>query len=354
MLGGCLASLRGLVDEVVVVDTGSVDDSPRIAASHGAKVIHHPWRNDFAEARNVSLDHTTGQWVLYIDADERVVTGDRRSLADLLTTTSHTAFRVLLKPTLDSTAYREYRLWRNDPRIRFDGVIHERVATAIHRVAEQDGCDIGLVDILIQHIGYEGDQTAKHRRNLPLLRRRLVAEPENLFVWHHLSRVLDGLGETDEAEHVLEQAVGVAAAQSHVDPCGVLVYADLVARRRDRGMPVTDLLAEALAAYPTNCVLLYLEGQVLTEAGEYQEAVDRFDRLLAVVPGSLAPGSPSYDERLFGDLAHSGRALALFRAGRFDEAAESYRAAEALMPSNPEYSVKRQLAEARAGRTNLG
>ncbi|MCU1359899.1 MAG: glycosyltransferase [Ilumatobacteraceae bacterium] len=351
MLGGCLESLRALVDEVIVVDTGSVDGTQAIAASYGAKVVHHPWRNDFAEARNVSLDHATGQWVLYIDADERVVSGDRNDLQQLLASQSHTAFRVLLKPTLDSTPYREYRLWRHDPRIRFEGVIHERVSTAIHRVAQQDGRDIGLADVLIQHIGYEGDQTRKHLRNLPLLRRQLADEPDNLFVWHHLSRVLDGLGQDDEAEQVLQQAVAVAAAQTRVDPLGVLVYTDLIAKRRDRGAPVTDLLAQARATYPTNCILLYIEGQQLTQQGQYQEAVDRFEELLAVDPNDLPPGSPSYDQRLFGDLAHEGHALALFRAGRYAQAADAYAAAEALMPSIPEYSVKRQLAQARARTT---
>ena len=68
----CLASLDGLVDEVVVVDTGSVDDTIAIAEAHGARVAHEPWKNDFARCRNRSLDLATGDWILYIDADERV------------------------------------------------------------------------------------------------------------------------------------------------------------------------------------------------------------------------------------------------------------------------------------------
>lgn len=348
VLDACLASLHGIVDEIVVVDTGSVDGSPTIAAAHGARVVHHPWRDDFADARNVSLDLVTGRWVMYVDADERIVGADRREIERVLAGDDHTAFRVLLKPTLDSTPYREYRLWRHDPRIRFEGVIHERVSTAIHRVAADDGRDIGLIDIVVQHVGYEGDQTAKHRRNLPLLRRQLEAEPDNLFVWHHLSRVLDGLGEHDEAERVLVQAVDVARSLPGVDPLGVLAYADLVERRLDRGEDVTALLAEAVERHPDNCVLVHLDGRALVRAGAHDEAIARFDRLLATDTTAFAPDSPSYDERLFADLAHAGRALALFRAGRFAEAAEAYRAAEAAMPSVLDYSVKARLAEARA------
>jgi tetratricopeptide (TPR) repeat protein len=349
-LGPCLESLEGLVDEIVVVDTGSVDESPAIAAGYGARVVHHLWRDDFAEARNVSLDEARGQWILYVDADERIVEGDRGYLETLLTNATEVAFRVLLKPTLDSTPYREYRLWRHDPRIRFEGVIHERVVSAIHRVAKGEGRGVGLADVMIQHVGYEGDQTAKHRRNLPLLRRRLASEPGDLFVWNHLARVLEGLGEGDEAERVLERAVEVAGAKPRVDRFGVLAYADLIRRRRQRGAEVAALLAEARAAYPTNCLLLYLDGLDLIERGAYEDAIDRFDRILSVDPTMLPADSPSYDERLFGELSHEGRAFALFKVGRYAEAADSYGAAASLVPSNPAYPVKQQLAQARADR----
>src|SRR5437764_6936259 len=71
-LAGCLASLRGAVDEIVVVDTGSSDGSPAVAEGFGAVVLHHEWTGNFSEARNLGLDRATGEWILYIDADERL------------------------------------------------------------------------------------------------------------------------------------------------------------------------------------------------------------------------------------------------------------------------------------------
>jgi glycosyltransferase involved in cell wall biosynthesis len=352
VLGPCLESVQGLVDEIVVVDTGSVDESPAIAVGLGARVVHHRWRDSFADARNVSLDEANGQWILYIDADERVVERNRPYLEALLADTSQVAFRVLLKPTLGSTPYREYRLWRNDPRIRFEGVIHEKVVPAIHRVADDDGRGVGLADVLLQHVGYEGDQTSKHRRNLPLLRRQLAAEPDNLFVWHHLARVLEGLGEGDEAEGVLERAVDVARAKSFNDPFGVLAYADLIRRRLQRGAEVGPLLSEARAAYPANCLLLYLEGEDLIARGAYDDAIDRFDRILRFDPTQVSADSPAYDECLLGELPHAGRGFALFKAGRYSDAADAYQAAEAFAPSNSAYAVKRKLAQARARRAS--
>ena len=81
-----LASVQGVVDEIIVVDTGSTDDTAAIAASFGARVIHSPFQDDFAAVRNVSLDAATHPWILVLDADEVLAPGAgnalRRAAAD--------------------------------------------------------------------------------------------------------------------------------------------------------------------------------------------------------------------------------------------------------------------------------
>ncbi len=71
-ISGCLESVRGLVDEIIVVDTGSADRTKETARSCGAKVFSFPWTGNFAEARNESLRHATGDWIIFLDADERL------------------------------------------------------------------------------------------------------------------------------------------------------------------------------------------------------------------------------------------------------------------------------------------
>jgi glycosyltransferase involved in cell wall biosynthesis len=349
-LPDCLTSLRDVVDDIVVVDTGSVDDSPAIAAAYGARVFHRPWDDDFAAARNAALDRCESEWILYIDADERLDPVPRATVEALLAGVPEVAFRLLLRPWTGATPYREYRLWRNDPRIRFEGVIHEKVVPAIHAVADADHRPIGVCDLLLTHVGYEGDQTRKHHRNLPLLRRQVRVEPGNVFNWHHLARVLAGLGRHRQSERVLRHAIEVTRAKSVTDPNGVLAYSDLIAIRHERGEDVTELLAEARGMYPHNCLLLWQEARALTAAGRHDEAIAAFDELLAVDLERLPDYGPAYDERLFGELSHEGRGLCLFRLGRYSEAAAAYAAAAACAPDDPSYLVKQQLALARARR----
>src|SRR5262249_59148278 len=84
VLAGCLRSIRDVVDEIVIVDTGSTDRSIPIAQQFGARLFDHRWRDDFAEARNEALARARGRFILYIDADERLSSTSRSQMARLL------------------------------------------------------------------------------------------------------------------------------------------------------------------------------------------------------------------------------------------------------------------------------
>ena len=83
-LPACLESVRDLFHEVIVVDTGSTDRTKEIAASFGARVFDFPWVDNFAAARNAALDHATGDWIFWMDADDRLDEVNRRKLSERL------------------------------------------------------------------------------------------------------------------------------------------------------------------------------------------------------------------------------------------------------------------------------
>lgn len=348
-LPACLASLETVVDEVVVVDTGSDDGTDTIARQAGARVLHRPWDGDFSAARNLGLDACRGRWILYVDCDERVRPISRERIESLLDSDrAHVAFRVLLRPFVGWTPYREFRLWRNDARIRFRNVIHEEIVSALTDIALTDGLLIGDCDLELDHVGYEGDQRHKHLRNLPLLREQLAAEPRNVFNWRHLAAVLRGLDQPEEAEIALRQAVQAARDEPVPSVHGGGPYFDLITLMHARGEDAGALLDEAEGRYPTNRLWPWLRSQLALDAGLAEKALAHVDKILAVDVDALADEGIAYDARIFGAAAHAQRGLCLFRLGRFAEAAAAYAEAEALEPDTMEHRVKRQLCEARA------
>ena len=333
-LEDCLGSLRNVADEIVVVDTGSSDDTREIAARHGARVFEFPWAEDFAAARNEALRHATGRFVLYIDADERVHPVAPADRAALLADDSVVAYKVRFRPRTGFTRYREYRIFRNDPRIRFRGVMHETVVPDIHAVAARDGLRIADCSVTIDHLGYDGDQARKHRRDVPLLRARLERDPEHVYSWTHLGRALASLGDADGARAAWIRGIEAVRRQSKADPSDSLPYTALIQSELRRGVDPADLLDEANARFPGNHVVAWAHGRALMAQGRFAEAIPVFERLTAVdveddmdptarvrhadvrtlgdcVPGALLlPGRPLRGERT---ILCPGRGLAARR-----------------------------------------
>jgi cytochrome c-type biogenesis protein CcmH/NrfG len=197
-------------------------------------------------------------------------------------------------------------------------------------------------------VGYEGDQTTKHRRNLPLLLAQLEAEPDNIFNWTHLGRVWAGLGEPEKAEAALDRAVALERQSPVATDQGLAAFAELAKLRHARGMDVAELVHEGLDRYPENWLLVWVKGHVDLEAGRYDDAAASFRRLLAVDTATLPGVGMAYDSGIFGSWAHASLGQVHFRAGRYADAAAAYAEAERLEPDNQEWAVKRRLAEARS------
>jgi tetratricopeptide (TPR) repeat protein len=350
-LPACLESIRNVVDEIVIVDTGSTDDTVSIARSYGARVEIHPWREDFATPRNLGLDLARGRWILYIDADERLRPVSVASVRARLERAEEVALRVRLKLFSGATPAWEYRLWRSDPRIRFAGVMHEKVTSAIARVAKADQLAIGESDLFLDHIGYDGDQAHKHRRNLSLLRAELAADPVNAYNWRHLAIVLEALGEPDEAGTALERALEVGRdRQTGAD---AITYLEMLRRRLEQGDGVAELLDEALSRYPDNFGLAWHKVITEIQAGRPEAALGRLERF-DVDPEMPVEDGLSYRSELFEARAAEARGLCLFRLGQYREAALAYGRAERLEPDAAAHRLKRVLAEHRAGAAGDG
>jgi tetratricopeptide (TPR) repeat protein len=182
----CLTSVRGAVNEIIVADTGSTDSSIAVARAAGARVISIPWENDFAKARNLSLAEVKADWVLILDADERLDPAASRALPELITEPGIAGYLITIRnyvldptktiwdrpsrpndsrypPACKYPAYVEHenvRLFRRHPDIYFTGRVHETVGWRLREIHEK----LGAAIFSIHHFGTAGDERTLARK----------------------------------------------------------------------------------------------------------------------------------------------------------------------------------------------
>lgn len=197
----CLGSVKPYVDAMIVVDTGSTDDTIAIAEHHGATVHHFAWCDDFAAARNAALDHSAADWNLILDADEWLDSGAETLGARLLPPTSASPARFigcvrLINEGGEMHGVARKYLPRILPRgVRYEGRIHEQPVSLLPKQ---------LLPVQLGHDGYAEPQLArKAGRNEALVRAELVANPTDSYLWLQLGRELLVRGVPDEAADCL-------------------------------------------------------------------------------------------------------------------------------------------------------
>lgn len=190
-LEALLSSIEGLAEAVIVVDTGSEDATRDVASRHGARVVEHPWDDDFAAARNAGLDHVSTRWVLWLDADERLPTDHWLAVRRLVEGNDADAVSLRIASVhrgadpIAGSSGTYCRLFRADLGARFAGRVHEQILPALERA----GARVVPADIRIEHHGYSLDEeamAAKKRRNLALLERQCRETPDDYYVWFQL------------------------------------------------------------------------------------------------------------------------------------------------------------------------
>lgn len=209
-IDGAVKSVRDVADEVIVVDTGSSDDTVILARAAGAEVHFFDWVGDFSKARNASLTHATGDWILVLDADERLKPESRVSLRAVIEAHHNdddfTVFCVQIKNYTRGGDYQNDgfsgRLFRNVPALRFSGKVHEEVGRDF-------GTDYRL-DIVFDHYGADPQvmlEKGKDDRNLKLLELKLEESPEDLITWFYVASQHWVATRVATARHAFEKVI---------------------------------------------------------------------------------------------------------------------------------------------------
>lgn len=255
MLGGFLEAARGLWDELLAVDTGSTDDTRALLLASGARVVDSPWRRDFAHARNVSLAHATGDWVLVLDADERVCPEFIEALRAAMLRPGLGALEVCLSSQLPYGHRRDawqLRAWRNDPSIHFEHPVREDASQSVRALLSSRGWSLERLEPPVLHLGYVRDRDAAKRkldRDVSILRERLAVDPGALWCW----RALLALARQWQDERLWRDAA--REATDVIESLGRELVDAL-----PWGSELVALIAEGLFAPESSAGLAFLEG----------------------------------------------------------------------------------------------
>ena len=327
-LGECLASVRDLVDEAVVVDTGSTDRTREIARSFGCVLGEFPWVDHFAAARNAALDRATGDYALWMDADDRLDEENRGRLRALIAGLAGGNEAYVMKclcvpdgPGAGGTVVDHVRLFRLHPAHRWTYRVHEQILPSLRAT----GAEVRWSEVCVRHVGYVDASVRRRKldRDLRLLKLDERDRPGDPFTLFNLGSVYHELGDYRAAAEVLERSL----AGSHVkDSIVRKTYALLSrchAQSGDRNR-AEAVCRQGRTHYPDDAELVFLAAGLAREGGDPGAAEGLYRKLVA---GGEEAHFASVDSALRAVKGRHNLAVLLFEQGRLPEAEAQWRAA---------------------------
>ncbi|WP_051351310.1 glycosyltransferase [Sulfobacillus thermosulfidooxidans] len=283
----CLQSVKSITDDIVVVDTGSEDQTVELALKEGARVIERPWPKDFARARNWAIEEAKNPWILMLDADEVLLADDKDKLIEAVTHPTADAYNIRIVSLTDRpedlTEARVTRLFRNDPRVRWEGRVHEQIIPSLGRA----GMTLAPLDVRLMHYGYLKEvmtNRKKLERNLDLLDQSLaetVQREWKAYLHWQRAQTLVPLERYDDAIKDMKQAINLAHPTEALQPLFWLTLAKIYTAKRDYHK-VHQTIREALKLFPDYTDLVYWEGIVFIEENLLDKAEERFKMALVM------------------------------------------------------------------------
>lgn len=345
-LDRCLASLHGLVDEIVFGDTGSQDRTPEIAIRHGARVIEIDWTHDFSAGRNRVIEEAGGRYVLIIDSDEWLDPLDPGPIRAFLRSGEDLAFRCGFYPRPAWTWMYSCRILRNDPRLRYEGSIHETILPSLQRIHQGK---VAFCPLMIRHSDDAGRLETKSRYQVPLFLRALQEDPTDSYNHRCLAVNYHYLGRSQEALSCWERSLDLIRRKTQLHSKDALTFFDLIQRNLDASEPSSELLEEVVSLFPDNPFCHWYSGISAVKNEDWGGAAPLFQRLLKLGAGGDYDRNISYDERIFGCWSWEQLGVCLFHLRHYLEAADCFERACEPDPGKAELELKAQLCRLLGG-----
>lgn len=283
-LGDCLETIASLFDEIIIVDTGSHDATKQIARRFTEHVFDFAWCDDFSAARNESLRRSTGDWIFWLDADDRLSSENVARLRDLFDGLSDRPRLYYMETVLHGPAGSQdvllshLRLFRRHPELRWQNRVHEHL--------QPDPTPWGYTsirsDIRIDHLGYQ-DAALRHRklrRDIRLLRMDYAVDPDNCSTVLHLGLAYAELGNHAAARQQLHRVLASDGGEWIAMERIYRVLADLSLREGQLAEALRTLDC-GLARFPQHSALLYSQACIFMEMSRYDDACRSLEQIIA-------------------------------------------------------------------------
>ncbi|MEA5503229.1 glycosyltransferase [Halotia wernerae UHCC 0503] len=272
VLPKCLSSVKDVVDEIVILDTGSSDRTPHIAEEFGAKVYKTQWCNDFSAARNASLKYVTGDWILVLDADETLTPSIVPQLKSAIQSEEYLLINLIRQEV--GAAQSPYslvsRLFRKHPNIRFERPYHALVDDSVSVILKQEPhWQVGyLQGVAILHKGYQKSaiaQNNKYAKAQAAMTEFLSTHPDDPYVCSKLGALYVEIGKITLGLELLKRGLN-QATKSHS-------YTD---KTRQRGYAVKREIIQPEENYEILYELHYHLGIAYSHLQNTQQAVAHY------------------------------------------------------------------------------
>lgn len=338
MLPGFLARVRGLWDELVVVDTGSTDATVHLLEAEGARILHKPWRQDFAEARNFSIQAATGEWILFLDPDEYVLPAFLDQVRAAIGNATAGAATVLMQDRREDGHVQEARLirmFRRYPDVHFRHAIHEDVAETLLPHLRSSGQAIVHLDAPIAHHGYRKDVAKarnKKERDTAIIEATLQREPDDLYL--HFKLLEQARFWADERLLCTAAAAALDAWNRAPDSAlnfwaGELAVMIVEGTHLDDWQPALDLLQRLALRVPHSPAIAYRKGELL-------EILNRLEEAKAAFEVALLKQGPAINMQLSGVRPRMGLVRIAIAMQDMAAARRNLLIAHQMAPNDPE------------------
>ncbi len=325
-LARALESATHFADEIIVVDTGSTDDTVAIAERYGAKVSHFQWQDDFAAARNASLDLATGDWIMWLDADDYVPATEWPKLQEIKFQPLNQAFMFLLQNEgLARESCWQVRMFPNRPELRFRYPVHEQIAPAL----VEHGYPIRTTNITVVHTGYPNEDVVRQKKEkyLRLLLAYLERHPDDPVSRYHVAFTHHTTGRHRQAVAEFEKVVRSDECRekhprTYASAWLYLGRSYLALGEEERAIRALEKAMEFEPGSPLAMVSL---AQCYNRLDQPEEALRWLDRFRS---SPLSPSTMPLDLEALSYAAEYQRGLALEKLGRVEEAVHAYLASQ--------------------------